>query len=329
MVHKQFFQQATKGEIKAKHLVDVFGNETISQRVLAIANLSPDEYTIIPVPDNYESGRKFKTHGDEVKLKRYRTVEDAIVEAKTPVQLRRQKFNGLYSHKYCSYSFIPLVGNDARKRKVPLVECLEGARLYAYMHQVPGTFARVKAYSDAKRVEIEGAEVAFEVPSRREEIRRYQGKLVSVPIIDAPEKFAIAPSIGSDHSCAAKRFSIRYMYIDDKETSKVFNFCSHEIAAYLKLIEQEKQEGNFIPLEMCEFAIPSQKTVDYYLKILNNTLIRDENIKAKDKLRKPNKADIELMLWAWVKELRHDKTFYSDRARDGRVKEYNWGAGRE
>ncbi len=324
MPHKQFFREATKGEIKAKHLVDIFGDEFHSKGVIAIANLRPDEYATVPVPDDYESGRKFKKHGDEVKLKRYRTAEDAVTDAKTPVQIRKQKFNGLYSHKYCSYSFMPLSGNDWRKRKVPLVECLEGARLYAYMNQVPGTFARVKAYSDAKRVEIEGAEVAFEVPSRRDEIRRYQGKLVSVPMIDAPEKFAIAPSIGSDHSCSSKRFSIRYMYLDDKETSKVFNFCAHEIAAYLKLIEQQKKEESLVPLEMCEFAIPSQKTVDYYLRILNSTLIRDENIKAKDKLRKPNKADIELMLWAWVKELKHDRTFYSDKARDGRVKDYNW-----
>ena len=84
------------------------------------------------------------------------------------------------------------------------------------------------------------------------------------------------------------------------------------------------QQGNQIPLEMCEFAIPSQKTVDYYLKLLNNVLIRDETVKAKDKLRKPNKADIELLLWAWIKEYGHDPTFYSTRSRDGKVQDYKW-----
>ena len=81
-----------------------------------------------------------------------------------------------------------------------------------------------------------------------EKRRRYQGKLLSVPMKRTQERFAIAPSIGSDNSCAAKRYSIRYMYLDNKETSKVFNFCPHEIAAYLRLIEQEMQQGNQIPL---------------------------------------------------------------------------------
>lgn len=55
---------------------------------------------------------------------------------------------------------MPLIGNDWRKRKVPLVECLEGARLFAYAHQI-GNSIRVKPYSDARRVETEGAEVVF------------------------------------------------------------------------------------------------------------------------------------------------------------------------
>ena len=115
-------------------------------------HLSVDEYTVVPLPQAYTSVRKFRKHGDEVKLRRYRTVEDALADKATPVELRRQKFDHLHSHKYCSYSFMPLIGNDWRKRKVPLVECLEGARLFAYAHQI-GNSIRVKPYSDARRVE--------------------------------------------------------------------------------------------------------------------------------------------------------------------------------
>ena len=79
-----------------------------------------------------------------------------------------------------------------------------------------------------------------------------------------------------------------------------------------------------IPVQMCQFAIPTQQTVDYYLKLGNNILIYDNNLKNKNKLRKPNRAEKEIGLWALVKSLGHDKTFYSKKSRDGDVADYRW-----
>jgi len=76
---------------------------------------------------------------------------------------------------------------------------------------------------------------------------------------------------------------------------------------------------------MSQFAIPSQETVDYYLKWCNNVLVRDEGLESKDNLRKPNRAEREIALWHLVKSLGHDRTFYADRSRDGNVKDYKWG----
>ena len=56
----------------------------------------------------------------------------------------------------------------------------------------------------------------------------------------------------------------------------------------------------------------------------NNVLIYDKKIKAKDNLRKPNRAEKEIGLWASVEFLGHDKTFYSKKSRDGDVADYNW-----
>ena len=75
---------------------------------------------------------------------------------------------------------------------------------------------------------------------------------------------------------------------------------------------------------MCQFAIPTQETVNYYLKLENNLLIYDENLKNKNKLKKPNRAEKEISLWALVKYLGHDKTFYSKKSRDGNVADYKW-----
>ena len=75
---------------------------------------------------------------------------------------------------------------------------------------------------------------------------------------------------------------------------------------------------------MCPFAIPTQETVDYYLKWENNVLVRDESLRCRDKLRKPNRAEKEIGLWALVEALGHDRTFYSRQSRDGDVRDYSW-----
>src|SRR3989344_7876026 len=242
---KSFFREATKAEIKEKDFVEV-------KEFLEISNLLPNQYTIIQelVPRGYESARKFMKHGHEVKPERFYSLEQAQKDGRTPVQLREKAFDNLKKHDYCGYSFLPL-GRDLRKRKVSLIECLEGARIFAYAHN--GSFIKTKYYADSKRVRREGAEVVVEVPSRTKNERRLHFKLTNVPFIDSHEKYAISLNIGSDHSCLSKRFNIRYRYSDDKESSGIFNICAHEIAGYLHLVEQVwEEEKNLIPLQMSQ-----------------------------------------------------------------------------
>lgn len=335
---KQFFREATIGEIKKKKFVDFKD----LGKLHIVATLEHDEYTAVPnfVPEEY-SYRKFMKHGPEVRIPRFFSLEQAVKQGRTPVQLREMAFNSLNGFEFCGYSFLPVLPTEAdkekdaelrideRKRKIALVECLEGARLFAYSHQ-SGVGIKVKAYSDSKRVRIDGAEVICDVPSRsvrgkRTEGMRMQFKLLSVPVVDSREKYAIAYNIGSDHSCPAKRFNIRYRYTDDKESSGVVNICTHEIAAYLQVVQQElNDEKNIIPLQMCQFAIPSQETADYYLKWLNNVLIMKLDKKGEIKYHKPNRAHIEMGLWDFVGAKGHDETFYSMQSRDGNVRDYNW-----
>ena len=318
MVKKTFFKENTIGKIKIKNLVKI-------NSFYEIANLKQNEYTILPsfIPKYYKNSRKFMKHGPEVKPMRYYSLENALNIIKTPVQLREEAFNKINSYEFCGYSFMPL-GKDKRKRKVSLIECLEGARLFAYSHQTNAKIF-IKSYDKPKRVDKEGAEVIVEVPSRTKKEKRNKFKLFPVPIKDSLEKYAISLNIGSDHSCPSKRFNIRYKYSDDKESSGIINICAHEIAAYLELIQQEwDAKKNMIPVQMCQFAIPTQQTVDYYLKLGNNILIYDNNLKNKNKLRKPNRAEKEIGLWALVKSLGHDKTFYSKKSRDGDVADYRW-----
>lgn len=149
--------------------------------------------------------------------------------------------------------------------------------------------------------------------------------MTSVPVRDNKEKHAISLNIGSDHSCPSKRFNIRYRYSDDKESSGIVNVCAHEIAAYLGVIEHFwDEQKNVVPLQMCQYAIPTQQTVDYYLRLENNVLVKDKSLKGENKFRKMNRAEKEIALWALVKELGHDATFYAKKSRDKDVAEYNW-----
>ena len=316
---KPFFREATKAEIAKKNFVKI---DALSD----IASLAEDEFTIINplIPRGFESTRKFIKHGKEVKPKRYYSLDQALADGRTPVQLREQSFNNLERYDYCGYSFLP-IGRDRRKRKVSLIECLEGARIYAYSNQVRGTGIRVRPYADSKRVRIDGAEIICNVPSRTKGEPRIKFKLISVPVVDCKEKHIVSLNTGSDHSCLAKRFNIRYTYTDDKESSGIVNICAHEIAAYLKIIDYYWNEKNIIPLQMCQFAIPSQETVDFYLRLGNNVLVKDNSLKSKDKLRKPDRGDREIALWSKVDNARHDRTFYSKKSRDGDVSDYNWG----
>lgn len=319
MVKKSFFKQLTKAEIKKKKFVEI-------SHLIDVETLSNDEFTIIPnqVPRGYDSARKFMKHGTEVKLKRVYSITQSIQLSNTPIQLREKAFDSIKRHTLCGYTFLPL-GRDKRKRKISLVECLEGVRIFAYSHQVSGSRIKVKPYSDSLKVRQEGAEVIIEVPSRTEKSERIQLKLLSMPFVDSPEKYGITNNLSSDHSCPSKRFNIRYRYSDDKEASGIFNLCCHEMAGNLELIQSEWDKNkNLIPLQMCQFAIPTQKTVDYYLRWERNILTRDEELKSEDKLRKPNRADKEIGLWAFVEAFGYDETFYSRESRDGHVKDYIW-----
>ena len=317
---KSFFTESTKTEIKEKERIDL-------SRIIKVKDLEDSQFGVLPssilIPRGFENARKFMKHGREVKPRRFYSLGHASEDGRTPIQLREEAFNNIQNLYYCSYSIMPF-GKDERKRKIALIECLEAARIFAFSHQF-GKEILIKPYDDAFRVKKDGAEIIAKVPSRTKNHHYLEFKLMSVPIIDSTEKYRISLNFNSDHSCPSKRFNIRYKYLDDKESSSVINICAHEIAAYLKTIEYYWNiEKNIIPIQMCHFAIPTQETVNYYLKFENNLLIFDESIKPKDKLRKPNRGEKEIGLWALVAELDYDKTFYSKKSRDGDVADYNW-----
>lgn len=315
---KIFFHEPTAAAIKSYSSVRNISQDFIDN----ILDISDDEAVIIEgslISKGFSSSRKFIKHGKEVKLKRYTSLEQIVKLRKTPVQLREEAFNNIQNNAYCGYSFKPFMAPDTRTRKVSLVECLEGIRIYCYANQQregKPSISVVKSYKDSSGVEKDGADIVVKVPSRTKKMSRYNIKFMSVPVVDSRRKWGIAYGISSDHNCMHKKYLIRFKHKSDKETSRQFNFCAHEVAGYLAIIDHyHNKHKNLIPLQMSQFAIPTQYTVDFYKKLCNNSLIRIGS-----KVRKLNKAEKEILLWGLVYKQDHDSTFYATE----KVKDYNW-----
>ena len=315
---KQFFQEPTKSRILRVN--DVSADDNLVDR---IEHLEEGEALIIEtklIPQKFSNSRKFLKHGPEVKPTRVYTLEEVARNKFVPVQLREEAFNSIEKHAYCSYSFMPFTGKDQRKRKVSLVECVEAARIFAYAHNL-GTGIEFKSYEESLKVESEGATIPVKIPSRRRKYSKYEFNLISVPVIDSKNKFMVSQGIGSSgHNCKRSQYSFRYVYEEDKESSRVFDFCAHEIAAYFEIINHYwKILKNIIPLEMSQFAIPTQRTIDYYKRLYDSVLMMDQDL-TQDKLRKLNKAEKEILLWGFVHKYKHNETFFAT----DKLENYNW-----
>lgn len=341
MTKKKFFQERSKEKILKLNLT-----YSDSNLISLIENLDEENGLVVEklfIPERFyysrknfpgrkyrwpskEASRKFLKHGPEVELRGFKDLDSIKNIDIDPVDLRREAFNTIKKKAYSCFSFIPFDGDDKRKRKVSLNEDVESARLYAYAkHAFPQqldfvNLIEIKGYDISDKVKSEGATVAVRVPSRRKNIPKYDFNLISAPIVDSYEKLAVVHSIASSgFGSKAKQYGFGYKYLEDKEDSRNFRFFAHEIVAYFRVIAEYKKNGNLVPLEMNPFAIPTQKTVDFY-KNLDKILIRDEWLESEDKLRKLNKAEKEILLWGFVEKYKHDSTFYSEE----KIENYNW-----
>jgi hypothetical protein len=75
---------------------------------------------------------------------------------------------------------------------------------------------------------------------------------------------------------------------------------------------------------MCPFALPSQKTVDFYNKLSYRVMIQEEKIgedgKKRRTKRKLNKAEKEILLWGFVAKYGPRETFFAK----GKLQDYKW-----
>ena len=277
-----------------------------------------------------EASRMFMKHGPEVKFPRFRNRADALARMKeknlAPHNLRQQTYDKLEPGFFCAYSYIPIIGRDKKRRKVPLTEVLEGAKLYAYAHR-HGTNIEVKPYADAGGASKKGGSVIVKVPSRTPKKESHSFAIHGLPVRNDDDKYIVANRIIATHSCEDTMFKdLKYNFPDDREDADVFNWDAHAIAGFYATIDYFfTKEHNRIPLQMSQIPLPSRLLVDIYQRFVHNAVIlTNEKKKQKRNFYPLNNAELEIGLENAVIKLGHDETLFCAASRDGMLKEYDW-----
>jgi hypothetical protein len=312
-MRKRFFIEPSAKEIKELKL------SVIKEDLIDSIEALDTYYGVIIDKDviPLKGSRNYMKHGNTVGLQTFDTLEDFLKTDLTLWQLRRDSFNGVKNRCYVGYTYQSIFSEKNKQfRRVSLVECLEGAKLYAYLHQECEGFIPlidIVPYADESKAEKKGAYVHVTIPSREKGNRRYTIMFESVPLIDTEDKRKTAMQLSSTHACKYKEFFIGY-----SDCFKRLDFCCHDIAAYFALIENYAKEGNIIPFQECPFAVPTQKAIDFYRKLGTRVLIKDSD----RGIRKLTNVEKEVLLFGQVYKKGHDALYFP---LQGKVKDYDWG----
>lgn len=326
-MRKSFFQERTEAQIRSLKPKKFYLNRGL---VKAISDLGSEESIEIRtrlLPGNFysqsspvEASRKFYKHGNLVQTVNPKSQKYAYSHDRKPVSAEDFSFMENMNEEdvnYVGYSFYPVQGNDKRKRAVPFVWLLEGARIFTYSEKLASI--EVSPYEKAERVEVEGASVVCTVPSREKKKGRYKIKLEHVPVVDSKERLAVVLSLKSDFYQEHKEFNIRYTYKDDRESSDIFTFYPQDIAAYIAVMKYFSEKDNFTPFCMNPFILPSRKEAEFYNRLCNNVIVYD----ASGKDRKLHIAEKSILLGRFMNVFGYESSTFK-KERDVRLSDYLW-----
>lgn len=305
-----------------KRIVYIDGLEKAVSKIEELSSYEGALITCDIIPGGFEgryySWQNFLKRGPLVNLRAPRTIRDSIEKQASSVKLRREAFDRLSNLKIvgrirAGYAWTSL-RRGLDKNMVTLDDCLKGAWLYSFCQKSRNIEDKIEI---VKRYGLRGGDrevVKFRVPSRSEN-KKHLVTLVSVPLINTKERYAVWRDLRSKHNCGIKEndFSFRY------QTHDVW--CPHEIAAYLSLAKRVADETGKIMI--MPFALATESQLDYWKKLYYNCM-KQNTLIIKGKLRRTtrplNKAEIEILLWLRVGEKNHDKTYWAKK----KLQDYLW-----
>lgn len=328
MNKSQFFHKPNAIEItKGKRLIetDSYNLEEILEIIESLEN--NDDYFLRIKSDllPFKIPKKSTRHGKELRINMPETIKGHQNSNRSPFAYIFKSMSRIRNPYLFCYSYRPLKSNDRIPRKISLVNCVDGAQLYAYTQKYSTGF-KMEEFSEARRVENEGAQIEVSIPSREPKVEKYLFKFISFPIIDNENKYAIIYSLRTEgHNCKDKLITnISFEKRDSSKDSDFIAFCDHEIAGFLCLTEHYWKNGNKIPMQMSPFVIPTNKIIRLN-KIVNNKVViekLDKNKKAKDYAL--TEQHRELVFWAAIQKYDPYETFYRRAEIDGPLKDASW-----
>jgi len=296
--------------------------EYVSININGVAGqLIPDEF-FHPADGNprihssrTEASRKFMRHANEIRFPRYTNINDAITELtqidqaahKTHHTERYDPYTRpiwvrLYEHAKndyaCGVSIMPAFAQST-KRKIALIECVDGLMLFQYA----ALFSPIivdNERQNAHRIAQNGAVASAYIPSRTPKQARYKIKLEGIPLANNPRKLAIATTILPKHEgCTDTDMrDERYTLADGKENPFIPNWDAHSYAAYLAITRAYQTEGNRVPWKTFILPIPSPLMCRIADTLKYDTLIytRESPEDKKPQYRPLNNAEREILL---------------------------------
>jgi hypothetical protein len=306
---KRYFREPGIREIKAGKQLQgvsqdlVFHILTLNRRNTAL---------VLPplIPKN--SAKRSKKKGRVVELADTRDLE-AITNLSNldPRTVRENAFDQVSAKPHFGYIYYnPETG---KKVQILLADCIEATWLFTYPHQGhlfvdPITVESYTGEGGITSPERLGGQFIVTLPSRGKGVdsegrTNYPSphiiKVDNIAIYDNEHKIRIAWRVTdqTEHSCPAKTYGNLKFPTHPR-------LCVHDITAVLAVVDQQAQSGNVIPYQTTPIAIPTELTVDYYMKLIDNCLVEQDG-----KARKLNLAEREVLLWGLVNKLGYDETF--------------------
>jgi len=226
----------------------------------------------------------------------YRKHLDALditdADGATPMAKARSAFARDYRVRLAGYSW--QAPGDSRLRVVPLLNLLEGLKLYCFEAQKNKD---VRVYNEKQAV--------VKVSSRSPKERQHDIVLLHLPMEEGDDWRATT----TDGICCKDAM---YMMLSlprpDEHERKIF--CEHEIAAYWSVAlhpsvrgEPGVREGNPLPAKYSPFIYPSQELVDFGKRLLWRTFTD------MDHKRLLNAAEQEVLLQKYVRTIGPKRAF--------------------
>ena len=342
MVAKAAFRERTVAEIKRLRRIEVSNpSELVEAHSKLVAEPDTFVQAMNPIFPKQRGAVSFNKYGPITRLRIFNSAREAMLAKVHPYELLRDAVNSMKEPTLGFALVPPAIGFDGRPMHLdlrPLVvawkEPFEGARVFAYIHQTGASIAMKTWENNAA---YEGKTVIGSIPSRRKKIGRHKAELRHVNAIPlmknlqrqvADFQFYIPLTIRPSEDTEKRRYAKVRFGMPGLKTEEVLPVMWTDCTLVYENILAEVQEwrrrrssgganGYWPPsLEFTVIPLISQFGVNMYKRFRNNTLNHFGS-----KLRD---AETNIAIGEMAREFKHGRVFFSERARDGKMEDYDW-----